>query len=215
MAHWVDRCKLPECKPYIFSREKSDGYYRFEGALAANCLMPAVEFTLEYTVVKNELTVSLEYKLADYIKSFPRFGFEFGVDKKYDSFSYIGFGPYESYVDKRAACEYAYYESAANENYEKKYIRPQESGSHYACKYLALKDLLSVTAENPFSASVNPYTTEQLINTAHSFELCENDFVNVCIDVAMRGVGSHSCGPELPKKYEIPKEGKNTFKFKF
>jgi shikimate 5-dehydrogenase len=35
------------------------------------------------------------------------------------------------------------------------------------------------------------------------------------VDVAMRGVGSYSCGPELPEEHEIPRKGKNTFKFKF
>ena len=72
-----------------------------------------------------------------------------------------------------------------------------------------------MTAEQPFSCSVNPYTTKQLRDTLHSFELKENDFVNVCIDLGMRGVGSHSCGPKLPAKYEIPRSGKNTFKFVF
>jgi hypothetical protein len=45
--------------------------------------------------------------------------------------------------------------------------------------------------------------------------LPENDFVNVCVDLAMSGVGSHSCWPELDAKYEIPKDGKNTFKIVF
>ena len=215
VPHWIGRCHLSSCKPHIFSCEKSENHYKFEGVLAANCLMPAVEFILEYTVVANELTVSVSYKLADYIQNFPRFGFEFGVDKGHCNFSYVGFGPMESYVDKHAACEYGYYVSSAEENYDMKYIRPQEAGSHYACKYLAVKDLFKVTAEKPFSCSVNPYTTEQLRETLHSFELEENDFVNVCVDVAMRGVGSHSCGPDLPEKYEIPREGKNTFKFVF
>ena len=75
--------------------------------------------------------------------------------------------------------------------------------------------MFKVTAESPFSCSVNPFTTEQLCDTMHSFELAENDFVNVCIDLAMRGVGSHSCGPDLPDAYEIPREGKNVFKFTF
>ena len=215
IPHWIGRCHLSSCKPHIFSCEKSENHYKFEGVLAANCLMPAVEFTLEYTVVANELTVSVSYKLADYIQNFPRFGFEFGVDKGHCNFSYVGFGPMESYVDKHAACEYGYYVSSAEENYDMKYIRPQESGSHHACKYLAVKDLFKVTAEKPFSCSVNPFTTEQLRETLHSFELEENDFVNVCVDVAMRGVGSHSCGPDLPEEYEIPREGSNTFKFVF
>ena len=78
-----------------------------------------------------------------------------------------------------------------------------------------LKDLFKVTADLPFSCSVNPFTTEQLRTTLHSFELEENDFVNVCIDLAMRGVGSKSCGPDLPPEYEIPKTYSNTFKFVF
>ena len=92
-----------------------------------------------------------------------------------------------------------------------KYIRPQESGSHYACKYMAVKDLFKVTAEKPFSCSVNPYTTEQLRETLHSFELEENDFVNVCVDIA----GSHSCGPDLPEEYEVPREGATHLSLRF
>ena len=214
-AHWIDRCHLDACKPHIFSCKKDVNSYEFEGVLAANCLMPAAEFKLKYQVLGNELIATIEYKLADYIKSFPRFGIEFGVDKAHGNFSYAGFGPSESYVDKHVACEYGYYVSSAEENYEYEYIRPQESGSHYACKYLAVKDLFKVTAEKPFSCSVNPFTTKQLCETLHSFELEENDFVNVCIDLAMRGVGSKSCGPDLPQEYEIPKTYKNTFTFKF
>ena len=215
LGHWIDRCHLPSCKPHIFSCEKSENHYTFEGVLAANCLMPAAEFTLEYTVEGNQLTMDIAYKLADYVENFPRFGIEFGVEKAHCNFSYVGFGPMESYVDKHAACEYGYYVSSAEENYDRKYIRPQESGSHYACTYLAVKELFKVTAEKPFSCSVNPFTTEQLCEAMHSFELAENDFVNVCIDLAMRGVGSHSCGPMLPEKYEIPRQGKNTFTFTF
>jgi hypothetical protein len=215
VSHWNERCKLPECKPYIFSCEKTENGYKLRGALAANCLMPSAEFSLEYIVCGNELSVSVSYKLADYVESFPRFGIEFGVDKKYGNFSYVGFGPTESYVDKHVGCEYGYYESTAEENYDKNYIRPQESGSHYACRYLELKDLLQVTADEPFSLSVNPYTTKQLRDTLHAHELAENDFVNVCIDLAMRGIGSNSCGPALSEKYEIPREGSNTFKLVF
>ena len=215
IPHWIDRCHLDACKPHIFSCEKTENSYKFKGVLAANCLIPAAEFELMYEITGNQLTASIEYKLADYVENFPRFGIEFGVDKARGNFSYVGYGPTESYVDKHVACEYGYYVSSAEENYDRQYIRPQESGSHYACKYLAVKDLFKVTAERPFSFSVNPFTTAQLREALHSFELEENDFVNVCIDLAMRGVGSKSCGPDLPSYYEIPKTYKNTFKFTF
>ena len=177
--------------------------------------MPTLTFGVQYIVKGNSLLVEIEYEISHQIEYLPRFGFEFGVAKKYDNFSYIGFGKTESYVDKNVACEYGYYESNARENYEQKYIRPQESGSHYASKYLCVKDLFSLTAETPFSFSVNPYTTKQLYETKHNFELPQNDFVNVCVDLAMRGIGSQSCGPLLDFAYEIPRKGRNVFKIVF
>lgn len=78
---------------------------------------------------KNKLTIDIEYKLSDYVKRFPRFGIKFGVGREFDKFSYVGYGPYESYVDKHVASEYGYYESTADDNYDHNYIRPQESGS--------------------------------------------------------------------------------------
>ena len=212
---WKTTYRIVSAKPHIFSCDKTNNGYKLSGAMAANCREPVLYFELEYAVSGNELTMSLEYEVAAYVNHFPRVGFEFAIDKKYSQFSYVGFGPTESYVDKHVACDYGYYTSSAEENYESKYIRPQESGSHYATKYLNVKDLLCVTAESPFSFSINPYTTSQLWSTAHNFELEENEFVNVCIDVAMRGVGSHSCGPVLDAKYEIPRKAKNTFKITF
>jgi len=215
LSHWNTQCRLPRCKSHIFSCEKGENRWKFTGALAADCRLPVAEFTLEYAVCGNALEVTLEYSLAEYAKSFPRFGLEFGIDKACQRFSYVGYGPQESYNDKHIACTYGLYETTAKENYDRNYIRPQESGSHYACRYLGVEKLFQLTGEKPFSCSVNPYTTRQLTETTHDHELTENDFVNVCVDIAMRGVGSHACGPVLPEKYEIPRRGKNRFRFVF
>ena len=211
---WKNKYRFNECKPEVLSFEEKENGYKISGVIGANCIEPAVSFTVEYSVNKNELEIAVEYAVNKHIDALPRFGIEFGIDAKYQDFYYIGFGKGESYIDKRAACEYGLYKSNAKENYYR-YIRPQESGSHYYSKYLEVDGLFELTASTPFSFSVNPYTTKQLCETMHDFELKENDFVNVCIDVAMSGVGSHSCGPELDKKYQIPKTGRNVFKFKF
>ena len=215
MRHWVDRCKLPEAKPHVLLFERRDRGYYVEGVIAANTLSPAAEFKLEYAVDGNELTVDLEYRLADYVKKFPRFGIELALDSSYDRFSYVGYGPTETYVDKHVAADYGYYESTAKDNYCLDYLKPQESGSHYYSTYLSLDGLFTVTAERPFSFSYNPYSTEQLIAKAHSFELIEDGSFYLSLDLAMRGVGSHSCGPELDERYEIPREDRNRFKLIF
>jgi beta-galactosidase len=212
---WNTKYRLPECRPEVFSCEKTPTGYKATGVIGANCILPLVAFTVEYIVENNCLSVVVDYEISGHVEHLPRFGLEFGVDKNYDKFAFVGFGKAESYIDKNIACEYGYYESSAQENYDNNYIRPQESGSHYASKYLCVNDLFAVTADRPFSFSVNPYTSKQLYETTHNFDLPKNDFVNICLDLAMRGIGSASCGPNLDKEYEVPKSGKNTFKIKF
>ena len=215
LSYWNDVLRLPSVKPYATAVEKRENGYKVRGVLTANCMTPALSYIAEYTTDGSELCVSVEYEIAEYVKHLPRVGIEFCVDNGSGKFSYIGYGPTESYADKHVAAEYGHYESTAYENYDMGYLRPQESGSHYQTRYLSLEGLFRLSADEPFSHSVNPYTTEQLINTSHSFELVKNGFSAVCIDLAMRGVGSHSCGPQLEEKYEIPRRGKNTFRFVF
>lgn len=215
LGPWKSKYRLHECRPEVLAFDKTEDGCRVRGVIGANGRDPVLSFAANYTVKGSELKIEVEYSLSAYVWNFPRFGLEFGVDKAYGAFSYIGFGPSESYTDKHVACEYGYFESTAKENYESRYIRPQESGSHYASRYLALKDLFALTAEQPFSFSVTPYTARQLFDTGHTYALPKNDFVNVCIDLAMRGIGSSSCGPALLSKFEIPRSGKNTFVFTF
>ena len=212
---WNGLATIADCKPYAMEFEHLDNQYKLKVALARNTFEPAVMLDIVYKTLGNELTIEIEYQIANYVKNLARVGLEFQMNKEYDKFSYVGFGPYESYIDKHLACEYGFFESSANENYDNNYIRPQESGSHYFSKYFEVKDAFSVTAQSPFSFSLNTYTTKDLMNTKHNFELPQNDFVNVCIDLAMRGVGSQSCGHALLEKYEIPRKFKNTFKFSF
>jgi hypothetical protein len=165
---WNYEYRLPECKPEILSFEKVADTYVVKGLLVANCIVPIAEFMVKYAVQNNSITIETEYQIANHINTLPRLGFEFGIDKKYDNFSFVGFGKTESYVDKHVACEYGYFKSNAKENYDYKYIRPQESGSHYASKYLCVTDLFELTAQKPFSFSINPYTTKQLYFTKHN-----------------------------------------------
>ena len=212
---WKASHKLHIAKPYVIESEKSDGSISFHGVLTAPAREPLLSFDIKYTLLDSALEIAVAYSLPEHVEHLPRCGLEFGTDATKREFSYVGFGPYESYVDKKACCDYGYYESNADDNYCYDYVRPQESGSHCETKYLSIKDSFTVTAERPFSFSVNPYTTNQLVDAKHNFELPTNDFVNVCLDLAMRGIGSYSCGPELPKQYEIPRGYCNKFVLTF
>ncbi|MBR6737194.1 MAG: hypothetical protein IKL82_02380 [Clostridia bacterium] len=215
IPRYVDSYRLPYAKPEIISYELTKNSYVGKGFMCANCRDICVDFTVKYLLENSTLSIEIEYEIANYIKHLPRFGLEFGIDTNYQNFNYVGFGPTESYIDKNVACEYGYYEGSAKTNYDNNYIRPQESGSHYHTTYLNVNGLFTVTAEKPFSFSINPYTTKQLWETKHNFELTKNNFTNVCLDLGMRGIGSMSCGPEIPPEHEVPRKGKNTFKITF
>ena len=82
------------------------------------------------------------------------------------------------------------------------YLKPQESGNRWNC-YEAQAGTVRVTAEVPFSFKVSPWSTAELMNTKHNYELPESSAVYFHLDYKMSGLGSGSCGPELQKQYRI------------
>ncbi len=198
-------------KPYVISKETDGNLVKIKGVMVKNTLAPALEYEMEYEFFDGGVDVSMRYKTGRFLEYLPRVGLRFAVDKKCKKFVYEGFGPYESYVDKHMASEYGRYESTAQKECVG-YIKPQETGSHYCSTELALENGVSVFAEKPFSFSVLPYSTEELRTAKHDFELGKPKATYVCLDIAMSGVGTASCGPALKEEYRAPKEGENKFR---
>ena len=96
------------------------------------------------------------------------------------------------------------------------YIRPQENGSHYDCDYVELTNGqcgIAAVSKNPFSFNASVYTQEELERVSHNYELKESDSTVFCMDYAMNGIGSNSCGPEVLPQYRF-EETEFTFSFK-
>lgn len=200
--------------PTVDSVEHYKNRAVLKGKMAANCLQSPLHFELTAEWSGSELSVAVSYKIAEHINSIPRVGLEFAIDKAFDKFTYCGYGPYESYVDKHMASSYGRYVSSAQDSVSP-YVMPQEMGSHYYSDYLNIENFATVTADKSFSFSVLPYSTQELTTKRHNYELASDGNVYVCLDVAMRGVGSNSCGPQLNSRYEIPRCDFRKFTFKF
>lgn len=194
-----------------YSTKKVGESIVIDGKIVQTTFMPLMEYRLEYTPKNGGVEISFSYKTTEFIKHFPRVGFEFSVPKQFDKFSYFGYGPYESYIDKFHLSSLDEYKSDAKSNFPDTYIRPQECGSHYGSARLEIDGLFSVTAQKPFSFSVLPYSTKEIHKAEHTFELPESTATFINIDLAMSGVGSNSCGPQLKEKYKVPQEGSNVF----
>ena len=135
----------------------------------------------------------------------PRFGVRMFLDKKLSDARYFGMGPQESYCDKHQAASHGLYRANVSDLHED-YIRPQENGSHYDCEYAELNNSrygIVVSAENAFSFNASYYTQEELERKMHNYELTESDSVVFCVDYALNGIGSNSCGPVVLDKYRF------------
>lgn len=184
-----------------------------KGKIAKACFSPIMDFELVYAFYDNAFDVEIQYRVADYVSYLPRIGIAFALPKEVANvFAYKGYGPFESYIDKHMASEYGEYKTTADKEYFR-YVKPQESGSHYGSTEVQFDSGMKITAEQPFSFSVLPYSVQTLATTAHDSELKENGNVYICLDIAMSGIGTNSCGPELDTKYRAPKAGRNKFRF--
>ena len=144
----------------------------------------------------------------------PRFGIRMFLNKKMDEITYFGMGPQESYRDKHQASCHGLFRSKVAQMHED-YIRPQENGSHYDCDYVELTNGqcgIAAVSKNPFSFNVSVYTQEELERVSHNYELKESDSIVFCMDYAMNGIGSNSCGPDVLDKYRFAEEA---FQFQF
>jgi len=209
-----DAYKINHLNQYVTKCINEGNKHKFEGYLSSLGMEPLLRFEIEYSIIKNCLEIGFKYEISDYIEHLPRLGFEFIFNDSSDEFKYIGYGPYESYIDKHYASHYGLFENNSNENFYS-YIRTQETGSHYNSNYVKINKLLEIVSRRPFSFSYNPYTTSEIINSKHYYDLKKTNKNVLCLDLFMRGVGTHSCGPELDQKYEGEKIASNHFKLYF
>ena len=152
-----------------------------------------------------EITLTCDAVRREQMPFLPRFGLRMFLPKAMDQVSYFGYGPYESYIDKRRSSFLGLYSAKVADMHED-YLKPQENGSHYGCTLLQVGDdatTLQVTGEG-FSFNASHYTQEELTEKKHNFELEKTDATVLCVDGYQSGIGSGSCGPELAPEYQIP-----------
>lgn len=174
---------------------------------------PVLRMDVLYRFVRGEgVTLHYDVHFNTACPFLPRFGVRFHMPEGCEQLSYFGCGPYESYVDKHRASKMGTYSTTVTEHFEH-YVRPQENMAHTDTKWLTVATkaghgLLATNTEDctAFSFNCSHFTTEQLTDTAHDYELVPLEETVVHLDVCHSGIGSHSCGPELDKKWRLDQE---------
>lgn len=155
-----------------------------------------------HIVPSGAITVDIKADVREGMPFLPRFGLRMFLAKCMTNVEYFGYGPYESYVDKRRASSKHLYQSNIWKLHEN-YLKPQENGSHHDCTYVRVSGpaALNVTGES-FSFNASPYTAEELTAKAHPYELEACGCTVLCVDAMLAGIGSNSCGPALDEQYQ-------------
>ena len=175
-------------------------------SVVAETVQKILDVTITWTIdAAGKIDADIEATKDGEFPDLPRFGVRMFLDKKLADVRYFGMGPQESYRDKHQAASHGLYRANIGDLHED-YIRPQENGSHYDCEYVELNNSrygIVASAEKAFSFNASYYTQEELEKKTHNYELTESDSVVFCVDYALNGIGSNSCGPVVLDQYRF------------
>jgi len=137
----------------------------------------------------------------------PRFGLRLELPDGASQVTYHGYGPTDSYEDKRAAAYKAEFNTTVDEMMVH-HERPQENGARYGVEYAYVTNdhgvgILAETDSAPMSLSVSHYTAHDLDAAKHPHDLQKSDTTYMHLDYKNAGIGSGSCGPTLDEKYRF------------
>jgi len=179
-------------------------------ALGAKSKGPIMKIKALYTFVSDgSCTVELGVKVRENVPFLPKFGLSFAMPEGFEKMGYYGYGPYESYMDKKLASHIGQFDKTVTDNFEP-YVRPQENSSHHACRRAYVTNLSGAGLkfeyaydDEYFSFNAQHYSSMDLTKAAHNYELEKRAETYVSIDFAMSGIGSNSCGPALSPEYRF------------
>ncbi len=196
---WDDN-KYDKCRNKIYECIVNENTIRVKGSLSSVARSPFFQYEAVYSFSQDgNITVRLDGTFDQTRVFLPRLGFEFKTTQK--EFTYFGYGPGESYIDMHHGSYMGMFESNVEKEYVS-YIKPQEHGNHYNTKYLNLGAYSFVSGKG-FECNVSKYTSQEMTEKKHDYELEEDLYTNVRIDYKVSGIGSGSCGPQILDKYRL------------
>ncbi len=164
--------------------------------------------TKEFLTVYGNGTIDLELKV-DYhgqkqLMTLPRIGYEIKLHSDLIESEWYGKGPGSSYKDRNTGMQLGVYSATVDEHFVN-YARPQENGNKSDVRWLKVynpqKRALTLSGNKALNFSLRRFTTKQLNDAKHPYELKSNPFTILNVDFEHGAVGNGSCGPMPMLKY--------------
>jgi beta-galactosidase len=135
----------------------------------------------------------------------PKVGVTARIPAHYSRIRWFGSGPQESYPDRRAGAFLGCYEDTPA-SLETPYIMPQENGNRGGVRSVVLlgPGRIVIRPDKPVNMGVSRYSPENLFTSLHTTDLrVIDDYWFLSLDIAQRGVGTATCGPDTLEQYRI------------
>ncbi|MCX7682708.1 MAG: DUF4981 domain-containing protein [Anaerolineae bacterium] len=170
---------------------------------------PPARFECEYTYTiygSGDVVIETHVVPQVNVPFLPRLGLQMQLPSGYEQFTWYGRGPHENYVDRNEGARVGLYSGTVDEQYVP-YIVPEENGNKTEVRWVALTNATGVgllaVGMPVMEVSAHHYTTEDLTQARHTYELVRREEITLNLDYAQSGLGSASCGPGRLEKYQL------------
>ena len=141
------------------------------------------------------------------LSDLPRVGVTFALPAGFDRLRWFGRGPGENYPDRNAGSPLGVWEAAPDAS---PYLVPQEFGLRTDCRWFECIDTtggrtvrVDVVHPHALHVSATHHTAHDLYVATTETELRPRPELIVHLDVAHRGLGTASCGPDVLPQYRL------------
>ncbi|MFM8267188.1 MAG: glycoside hydrolase family 2 TIM barrel-domain containing protein [Ilumatobacteraceae bacterium] len=162
---------------------------------------------VHHRVRTDGLTYRHTVEVPEHLADLPRIGVRLAIPASFTTVRWFGRGPHENYPDRKSSAHLGVWEQPLD---DPPYLVPQEFGLRTDCRWVELVDpargrrlRIDVVGRSPLHMSATRHRAEQLTTTAHEVDLRRDPRVVIHLDVAHRGLGTASCGPDVLERYRI------------
>ena len=140
----------------------------------------------------------------------PAFGVTFKIPADYENLEWDGNGPEETYSDRKHGARLGIFRNKVGDNLAN-YVIPQECGNKTDIRWAKLVDNrgfgLEIVGDGNIEFSALPYTSHELENAFHHYELPPVQHTVINVHKKQMGVGGDDSWGALPHpEYLIPSD---------
>ncbi len=154
---------------------------------------------------KDGLYIQTEINPTNFVKTMAKVGWQMSFPKSYETVSWYGDGPHETYVDRKESGRVGNYSSTVKDMFEF-YIRPQDYGNRTDIRWTEVNNQnISVKFSGPelMNFSAHHFSDKEIDKAYHINELIASDTNIFNFDYVVNGVGTSACGPPNMDKYVV------------